>query len=463
MLAAVVAVLVSVLGVAALVHASISRELRRQVDVTLQEQGDRLVAGPSMPPGRDPGARPPSADDDDSLFTDSYLQVLDADGTVQTWAGQADLPVTERAMAIAAGEEAASFEDVTAEGTTVRVYTVPTESGAFRFGRSLAEVERSLGRLTAAMVVIGATGVLVAAILGTLAAVTAIRPVHQLSESARAIKRTGDLSRRLPVRGRDEVASLARSFNDVLDDLETSQSLQRQLVADASHELRTPLTILRGELELALARPEDHDELLAALRSALDEAERLSRLSNDLLVLARNRAGAPPVGEATCDIDASVRRVAELVGGDGEPLVEITGTGGPVAGDPGRIEQVLLNLVTNARRYAHHRVRVVVATGDGAVRDAAAGDWVSVTVADDGPGFPPTMLPVTFERFVRPDAARSRADGGTGLGLAISAEAVRSLHGAIEAGNGGPLGGAYVTARFPMESARPEDRAPTRS
>jgi two-component system sensor histidine kinase MprB len=434
MLAAVVAVLVSVLGVAALVHASISRELRRQVDVTLQEQGDRLVAGPSMPPGRDPGARPPSADDDDSLFTDSYLQVLDADGTVQTWAGQADLPVTERAMAIAAGEEAASFEDVTAEGTTVRVYTVPTESGAFRFGRSLAEVERSLGRLTAAMVVIGATGVLVAAILGTLAAVTAIRPVHQLSESARAIKRTGDLSRRLPVRGRDEVASLARSFNDVLDDLETSQSLQRQLVADASHELRTPLTTLRTNIEV-LGRghdlsAEERDRIVADLTGQLED---LTDLVGDLVDLARDES--VDVVLEPLRLDEIAQEVVARAQRQRPGLrFDLRAVPTSVTAAPARVDRALSNLVDNAAKWSPPggTVRVVVTES-------------ALSVADDGPGIDPEDLPHVFDRFYRSRAARTMP--GSGLGLAIVRQVAQAHGGTVEAENA-PGGGAVLTLRF---------------
>jgi two-component system sensor histidine kinase MprB len=440
-LAAVVAVLVSMLGVAVLVHATMSRELRRQVDVTLQEQGDRLVSGPGPLPRDDPGAAAPvGTPSDDSLFTDSYLQALDADGTVVVGAGQADLPVTETALAIAAGTAGPAFEEVDTDGAAVRVYTVPTEAGALRFGRSLAEVERSLDRLTAAMVVIGLAGVLVAAILGTLAAATAIRPVHQLSETARTIKRTGDLRRRLPVRGRDEVASLAHSFNDVLDDLETSQSLQRQLVADASHELRTPLTTLRTNIEV-LGRGHDLSELergriLADLNGQLAD---LTDLVGDLVDLARDESvdvslEALRLDEVALEVVARARRQRPMLRFDLDVAPTL------VIAAPDRVDRAISNLVDNAAKWSppEGTVRVVVADR-------------TVSVADEGPGIDPEDLPHVFDRFYRARDARTMP--GSGLGLAIVRQVAQVHGGTVEAANA-VGGGAVLTLRFPAQGDR---------
>lgn len=435
MLAAVVAVLVSVLGVASLVYVSISRELRSQVDVTLQAQGDRFVSAPGMPPRRRPGLPDAASNGDRSLFTDSYLQVIGTDGEVQVGAGQPDLPVTETARAIAAGDGAASFEDVTVDGTPVRVYTVPTGSGAIRFGRSLAEVERSLGRLAAAMLLIGAAGVLVAAVLGALAAVTAIRPVHQLSESARAIKRTGDLRRRLPVHGRDEVASLAHSFNDVLDDLETAQSLQRQLVADASHELRTPLTTLRTNIEV-LGRGHDlseheRDRILEDLNGQLAD---LTDLVGDLVDLARDESveiGLEPLrlDEIAEEVVSRAQRQRPALRFDLDTAPTL------VTAAPARVDRAISNLVDNAAKWSppDGTVRVVVA-------DCA------VAVSDDGPGIDPEDLPHVFDRFYRSREVRKMP--GSGLGLAIVRQVAQAHGGTVDAANQ-PQGGAILTLRFP--------------
>lgn len=440
-IAAVVTVLISMIGVAAIVYASISRELRSQVDVTLQGQGDRIIGAPAPPPSGNPVIRIPTDDPgDNSLFTDSYLQALDSSGEVQTWVGQADLPVTDQARAVAAGQQGASFEDVTADGTTVRVYTVPTESGAFRFGRSLDEVERTLGRLTAAMALIGIGGVIVAAVLGALAAGTAIRPVHQLSESARTIKRTGDLSRRLPVRGNDEVASLASSFNDVLDDLETSQSLQRQLVADASHELRTPLTTLRTNIEV-LGRghdltAEERDRILADLNGQLAD---LTDLVGDLVDLARDESVDLALEQVRLDevVNEVVARAQRQ-----RPALRFDVDAAPtsVTAAPDRVDRAISNLVDNAAKWS---------PPEGTVRIVVAGQTVSV--ADDGPGIDPVDLPHVFDRFYRSRDARRMP--GSGLGLAIVRQVAQAQGGTVEAANA-PGGGAVLTLRFAPGSPR---------
>jgi signal transduction histidine kinase len=272
-----------------------------------------------------------------------------------------------------------------------------------------------------------------------LLAGAALRPVDRMAAEADEIS-VGRLDRRLDVPGgNDEIAHLSRTLNAMLDRIERSVEHERRFLDDASHELRTPLTILRGELELALARPDDREELVAALRSSLEEAERLSRLSDDLLVLARARTGEARARDSSFDVLEEARRVCDLFGHD-DIAVSCDGQPVTITGDRDRIDQVLINLIDNAQRFARGRVTVSV----GAVSGGA-----EVTVADDGPGFDPAILPVTFERFTRADPARTRDTGGTGLGLAIVAELVRSRGGEVDAANGPPLGGACVRVRLP--------------
>ena len=235
----------------------------------------------------------------------------------------------------------------------------------------------------------------------------------------------------------DEIEQLARTTNALLDRVERSVAHEWRFIDDASHELRTPISILRGELELALARPDDHLEVVASLRSAFDEAARLGRLADDLLVLARSRAGESGVDAITVDLRAAAERVTELLGA-GIPI-RVQGSCSASA-DPDRVEQILLNLLTNARRHATGLIEVRVTTIKG-------GD-TELMVADDGPGFAASMLPITFERFGRPDRARSRDTGGTGLGLAIVAAQVTAQGARIVATNGPPLGGAVVRIVF---------------
>ena len=210
---------------------------------------------------------------------------------------------------------------------------------------------------------------------------------------------------------RDEISRLADTLNDMLARLHAAFEHERRFVADASHELRTPLALLRTELELAARRPRTHAELEDAVRAAAAEAERLSRLAEDLLLIARAEQGALPVRAEAVeagDILASVAsrfatRAAEL-----GRSVRAEPADALVTLDPARVEQALANLVENA-----------LAHGDGDVVLAALehDDDVELHVTDRGPGFPDAFLERAFDRFSRADEARSR--GGAGLGLSI--------------------------------------------
>jgi signal transduction histidine kinase len=223
---------------------------------------------------------------------------------------------------------------------------------------------------------------------------------------------------RLPVPpSRDEISRLGETLNEMLARLESALDRERGFVADASHELRTPLAILRTELELALREGRSEDELRAALRSASEETDRLSRLADDLLVLARSDRGTLPLRLEPLSARELLEGVAtrfRLAAGE----VEVdAGEGLRVSGDRLRLEQALGNLVANA-----------VAHGDGPVRlSAAARDGqVEMHVEDVGPGLPAAYVERAFERFTRADSARS--GGGAGLGLAI-VDAIARAHG----------------------------------
>jgi len=213
--------------------------------------------------------------------------------------------------------------------------------------------------------------------------------------------------------------------------LEAGLERERQFVADASHELRTPLASLKTELEVALRRPRSPDELEAALRSAAEEADRLARLADDLLVLAATGREARLHVEP---IDA--RELLETVAGrfarNGRPI-EVAAGSETIAGDRVRLEQALGNLVDNALRH-----------GRGTVRLEATGGWIRVT--DEGPGFAPEFLPRAFDRFSRADEARTR--GGAGLGLAL-VDAVARAHGGTATARNREQGGAEVEISLP--------------
>lgn len=324
-----------------------------------------------------------------------------------------------------------------------RLLAEPVDAGGRRLvvvvGTGLDAIERARRRLALALLL--GSPVLVGALAGGGWALTgaALRPVRRMAEEAEEISLT-EPGRRLPQpQGDDEIAELGRTLNAMLARIEASFARERSFVDDASHELRTPLSILRGELELALTHPQSAAETQAALRSALEEVDRLARIADDLLVLARASAGQLPLERADVDLAALARRVVRRLG-DRKPTVTVTGREVVARVDPRKTEQVLTNLLDNARRHARRRVAVELAGSDGSV---------TLTVADDGPGFAPEVLPVAFHRFTRAGTSRGRDGGGAGLGLAIVAALVGAHGGAVEAANGGPLGGAVVRVRLP--------------
>jgi heavy metal sensor kinase len=238
-----------------------------------------------------------------------------------------------------------------------------------------------------------------------------------LSDTARKVN-LGNLARQRLFAPTDapELAQLANTFNELLDRVEAAHGSQYRFVADASHELRTPLTILRGEIDVALRRPRSPEEYAEVLHSSREEIERLSRLAENLLTLARADAGEALVRRESVDVSAVAREVCRKLAPLSEqrkvPLAcEAPGTA-IVSGDAVALEQIILNLAENALRYTP--------SGESAtVRVAANDGGVIVEVEDHGSGIAPEHLPHLFERFYRVDKARSREFGGAGLGLSI--------------------------------------------
>ncbi|HLN59966.1 MAG TPA: HAMP domain-containing sensor histidine kinase [Symbiobacteriaceae bacterium] len=228
-----------------------------------------------------------------------------------------------------------------------------------------------------------------------------------------------DLSRRVPVEGKDEIAELAATFNLMSERLEAEERSRRQLLADVAHELRHPLAVMKGRLDLMQEGkvPVD-DEALLPLQ---DEVIRLTRLVGDLRDLSLAEVGGLSLHLAPLEMGALLDTLLVNL----EPVAaakEIRLTADvapdlpPVQADPDRIRQVLVNLLSNALQYTPEGGSVTVTAG-------AANRAVTVSIADTGPGIAPEDLPHVFNRFYRADKSRSRATGGSGLGLAI----VRSL------------------------------------
>ena len=280
----------------------------------------------------------------------------------------------------------------------------------------------------------------------------ALSPVERLRRQVAAVSERGRGRQAVEVPAtRDEVAALAGTMNDLLGRLQRALARQRAFVADASHELRNPLAVLRGELELAARPGRGPAELAAAVRSAGAEAERLARLTDDLLLLARSDEDRFGLRLERTDIGALLGRSAELAGSR-LAAAGVTGRVDVPPGtyadvDPDRIRQAVDNLVGNALRFAPRGSVIVLAA-------RAAGRDLEIEVSDDGPGFPAGFLPHAFERFARPDSGRSRGDGGTGLGLAI-VRAIAVAHGGVATAANKPGGGAVVRLRLPGAAGPP--------
>lgn len=248
----------------------------------------------------------------------------------------------------------------------------------------------------------------------------ALRPVEAIRAEVAELS-ARDLHRRVPEpASKDEVGRLARTMNAMLDRLEASARRQRRFVADASHELRSPLTVIQATLEVALAHPEG-SSWPAVAGDALEEARRLQRLVEDLLVLARADEGGLTPRHDVVDLDEVVLGEVRRIWGEPGPVVPDLHrvSAGRVVGDRDQLVRVVQNLLDNARRHARRVVCLEL---------HVTGDHVTLAVGDDGPGIPPGDRERVFDRFARLDEGRSLDEGGTGLGLAIVKEII-SLHG----------------------------------
>ncbi len=372
-------------------------------------------------------------------------QAIDATGAVLVPAGATPL-LTHAELTPALAGELLVDRPVPGIGDDARVLARRLDEGRGRAvvgvtATSTAPLEHVRNRLVVVLLVAGPALAATLAFTEWMLAGAALRPVRRMAQRAETISMTAP-GERLPVPpGGDEIAELGRTLNAMLVRIEATIAHERAFIDDASHELRTPLAVLRGEIELA-AQDDDLPTIRQGLRGALEATDRLTRLSDNLLTLARADAGHLQAGPTEVDLLDAVRTaVAGIPCPDG---VTLTVEGAPVTvrGAPEWIDRVVANLVTNALRHARSRVRVTL--------DVTA-DGVRLTVADDGPGFPDELLPRAFDRFSRGDGARS--PGGTGLGLAIVASIMGGLGGSTRAGNGPPLGGASVEATFPQPGA----------
>ncbi len=269
-------------------------------------------------------------------------------------------------------------------------------------------------------------GIAVALVLVQFVAHGTIAPLRDMAAAANAFRR-GDYSQRVTTGARDEVGQLARSFNQMADELAEVDRFRRELVANASHELRTPIAVARVVLENVIdgIQPADAE----TLRPVLGHIERLGRLVDQLLDLSRLESGAIPLAADRVPLRTLVEDVvqAERLRSDLHALRNDVPDTLCVRGDADRLRQVVANLVSNAVRHAPIG-DVVTIRG---ITDPSNERLAEICVSDNGPGIPPAEASRVFERFTRLDAARTAGDGGAGLGLSIVQWIVELHHGTI--------------------------------
>jgi heavy metal sensor kinase len=369
-------------------------------------------------------------------FHGQLFQLRDPQGRPRAPSGQLrgrQLPLSSYARA-EASRGRATYETVElTHGESVRMFTMPViEAGRpvrlIQVGIGLDRVDRALDHYLEMLAVAIPLAIGLAAAGGTLLARSALRPVDEMSRSARRI--TGeDLRQRIPACGTgDELDHLAGTLNTMLARLEEDFARVQRFTADAAHELRTPLTALKGGLEVALRAERSADEYRRILRSSLEEAERLIRLAEDLLLLSRfSPSGPPPSGRVA--LEPLVTDVLDV----GTKLAESKGvaiqleatTPATVLGDALALRRALRNLVENAVKYTPSggKVGLALFRTDG---------HAEIAVRDTGLGIDPTDAERAFQPFVRLDVARSQDTGGAGLGLAIARSIVVAHGGTLE-------------------------------
>ncbi len=434
-LASTVAVVVAILAASTASYVAARNTLFNAADNSLQAAADKLNAGQNID------------------TTNAVLgQIVDSTGAVVTGG---DLPVTAQVRLVAAGLAHAYFTTVIVNGNQLRELVEPLavgtqiqeepleEGGALQIA-TLLNVGPLLRKLGLVLIFVALSGVLLAIVLGLLVARTALVPLNSLTATLEDLAENTDVSQRLSAGGPDELGRLRRTFNRLLEALESSRRAQSQLVLDASHELRTPLTSLRTNLEV-IRRV---DELSLADRSVLVDdvlvqLQELTDLVGDLAELARG--DQLPVSREPLRLDHLVGDAVALAithGRTQEVTFDFTAHECWVEAHADRLARAVGNLLDNARKYSPPGQSVAVTCSNG-----------QVVVQDHGPGIAPGDLPHIFDRFYRSPAAR--AQPGSGLGLAIVAQVAKAEGGTVWA-EAAPGGGTRLTLRLPIVAAPDE-------
>ena len=385
-----------------------------------------------------------------------FIRIIDPTGATLAEQGQGSsgIPPDQQRMAQALGGDKV-YRSVSLGGEEhLRILSVPMRSpdgatvGVLEVGLNRNDLDQTLDELAIALLVLVPVATLIAVVGGYVLSRPVLQPISRITGLARSIGE-GDLDERLrhdlPD---DEVGRLATTFNEMLDRIEDAFERERRFTSDAAHELRTPISLIRGEVDLALARPRSAEEYAAALRGVDGDLARLTALTAALLSLARLDSPEPrpeptpfDVAETIADLAATYATPIAAAGLALHPRLEPT----PLLADEDLIIQVLVNLLDNAIAASRPGGSITLTC-------RPAGDGVEIDVTDTGAGIRTEDIPRVFDRFYRPDGGRSRDRGGVGLGLAITRAIVEAHHGTI--GIRSTVGlGTTVSVRLPVRLA----------
>jgi heavy metal sensor kinase len=427
-------------GLGAFVYVRVGRDLTASIDLGLRSRAQVIVDGIGRGDPSVVQARGTLIDTDES-----FSQVLDPSGRVRQSSspGSGAPLLTPNDLRSLRGPTFFIRRIPAIDTDPVRLLAVPAnaqgEDNFVVIGATLGDRRDALDRLLVALAIGGPAALVLTSLAGWIVAGLGLRPVERMRQEAAAIS-VSEPDRRLPVpSSSDELSRLAVTLNSMLDRLQQAFVRERRFVDDASHELRTPLSVLKMELDLALARGRTPEELEGAIGSALAETDRLVRLAEDLLVLARAERGSLPVHRelvAMTPLLASICSAYESRARAAGVRIDVDAPVGTASVDPARFRQAVENLLDNSLRLTPWGGVVRIRVG----RD---GESFTLAVEDSGPGFPDDLLERAFEPF-----ARSEADGGNGTGAGLGLTIVRAVaeaHGGTATAENLPGGGARLT------------------
>jgi len=433
-----------VLGITALaVEISFEDELEYNIDASLRAQADAVAS--LVGHG---GTSPPMTTVQRLVSRQAgFAQVLDTQGRILTATEPVEgIPLLPPSKLAAArrGTVIVERKRIAELGKHVRMAAEPVPGRPQRIvvvARSVRDRERGIDSLGSAMAVAFPLGLLLAVIAGYIVSALVVRPVEEMRRRAETLSLV-EPGARLPVpESGDEFAALGESLNDMIARLERSFVQERQLTWQTKEQLHAPLESLRTELQTALAQKRPVEEMEAALQAAANETDRLVRLAEELLVVARADEGTLPIEREQTDLTWLMVQAGERARDRSEfterPLEVVVRRAVPIRADPEQVGTALDNMIDNAFLYGQGRIRLFPVQRNGNLE---------VHVTDEGPGFPDSFLPRAFERFTRADPAEGR--GGAGFGLAV-VEAVAHAHGGEAGAANRPAGGADVWISLP--------------